>query len=313
MSSTIHKEDSVEREEAATKVSPLPPKKSSFAPITDETVDAWLSLTFKSYDGITRLMERGHFGQLIIQKPFYLDRENHGVCHVIIVHPPGGVCGGDELRFSSDVGAAGKVQVTTPGATKWYKANGNISRQEVKLNVETGATLEWLPQEAIFFDGAHVQLSNEITLAKDATFIGCEILCFGRTRSGENFDSGQLTQRTRIHRDGKPIWFEQLQLKGGGSAMKSPLMLAGYTVCATLVVVSGEAVSSELIDSMREEASEIADGVGELGVTQLKSVVVVRYLGDSSEVARRIMLQVWGILRPTLVGHEASVPRMWTT
>lgn len=313
MSSTIHKEDLMVQEETDTTISPLPPKKSSFAPISDESVDAWLSLKFKSYDGITRLMERGHYGQLIVQKPLYLREEDREFCHVIIVHPPAGVCGGDELRFTSDVGAAGRVQITTPGASKWYKANGNISRQEVKLNVETGASLEWLPQEAIFFDGAHVQLSNEINLAKDATFFGCEILCFGRTRSGETFDSGQITQRTRIHREGKPIWFEQLQLAGGSSAMKSPLMLAGYTVCATFVVVSEETVPSELIDSMREGASEIAGGVGQLGITQLKSIVVARYLGDSSEVARRIMLHIWGALRPVLLGRQAIVPRMWNT
>ncbi len=237
MSSTTHKEDSLARNESVATLSPLATQKSSFAPITDKTVDAWLSLRFADYDGKTRLMERSHFGQLLVQKPFYLKEEDREVCHTIIVHPPAGVCGGDELRLTSHVGAAGKVQITTPGASKWYKANGHISRQEVNLDVETGAALEWLPQEAIFFDNAHVQLINNITLAKDSTFIGCEILCFGRTRSGEFFNGGQITQRTKIHREGKPIWFEQLQLAGGGPAMKSPLYLSDKTVCATLIVV----------------------------------------------------------------------------
>lgn len=311
---TDHKnQDSTLKDSIATFHRPLP-QQNSFAPITDLSIDqslqARLSVKFQEFNGTTRLVDREHFGPLCVQKPFY--PEGPKVCQVVIVHPPGGVVGGDKLKITTSIGAAANVQITTPGAAKWYKANGHISRQDVKIDVESNGALEWLPQETIFFDNAHVELGHNVTLGKDATYIGCEILCFGRTASGEIFDGGQISQRNSIRRDGKLIWFEQLQLSGGSAAMKSPLVLAGKTVCATLIA-AGTTVPASLINSLREETSVVTNGVGYLGVTQLKSVVVVRYLGDSSEIARQVMLSAWKVLRPVMLDRKAIVPRMWNT
>ncbi len=271
---------------------------------------ACLALKFREDGGVTRLAERSHFGPLLVQKPLY--PEGSKICHVVIIHPPGGVVGGDELEISAGVGASARAQITTPGAAKWYKANGHVSRQNIRLDVGTGGALEWVPQETIFFDNTHVELDHSVVLGKDASYIGCEILCFGRTASGESFSNGQIRQRIRIQREGKLIWFEQLRLLGGSPAMKNPLLLAGGTVCATLIATGG-GVPRALIDTAREEAAGIVNGAGHVGVSQLKSVVVARYLGNSSETARRVMLHVWGLLRPAMLGFPAIVPRMWNT
>ena len=94
--------------------------------------------------------------------------------------------------------------------------------------------------------------------------------------------------------------------------MKNPLLLAGSTVCATLVAV-GKAVPAALLDTVREGAAGILNGAGHFGISRLNPVVVARYLGDSSETARRVMLHSWGLLRPAMLGRQAMVPRMWNT
>ncbi len=273
--------------------------------------DASISLAFRKEEGKCRLVSRDHFGQLYVQKPFY--PEGPEVCHIVIVHPPGGVVGGDRLALASHVGVAAQVQITTPGAAKWYKANGHVSYQNVQLDVEAGGALEWLPQETIFFDNAHVELDHNISLANDSTYIGCEIFCFGRTAFGESFNGGRIRQQVNIRRDDKLIWHEQLNLVGGGVAMKSPLILADKTVCATLIAVSDMTHTNDLINSLREDANTVANGSGHLGISQVKSVLVARYLGDSSEIARKIMMKIWGRLRPAIIGRKAEVPRMWNT
>lgn len=273
--------------------------------------DARLSLGFVQDGDVTRLTHREHYGQLVVQKPFYPEGREEA-CQVIVVHPPGGIMGGDRIEIAAQIGAGARAQLTTPGAAKWYKANGHPSHQDIKLNVEAGAVLEWVPQETIFYDNADVTVDHNVTLEKDARYIGCEVLCFGRTAHGESFNGGRIRQRIGIRRDNKLIWFEQMQLAGGGPAMTSPLMLAGRTVCATLVA-AGEPVPASLIHAAREGADAIMNGAGSMGVTQLKSVVVARYLGDSSEIARRIMLHVWGLLRPAMLGRPAVVPRIWET
>lgn len=273
-------------------------------------LEARLSLGFADDGGVTRLVDRGHFGPLLVQKPLY--PEGREVCQVVIIHPPGGVVGGDQLEIAAKVGASAHAQITTPGAAKWYKANGHVSRQEIKLEVGAGGSLEWVPQETIFFDNADVELGHQVVLGKEASYIGCEIFCFGRTASGESYSGGQIRQRTSIHHEGKLIWFEQLRLLGGSPAMKSRLVLANSTVCATLIAV-GKTIPATVLNAAREGACDIANGAGHFGVSQLKPVVVARYLGNSSETARRIMLHVWGLLRPAMLGREAMIPRMWNT
>ena len=313
MRPTILAEDLVAHRDTAAVVHRIYPDQHSSNPapgLPQAPLRARLSLGFAREEGATRLVDRQHFGPLLVQKPFY--PEDREICQVVIIHPPGGVVGGDELEISARVGASASVQITTPGAAKWYKANGHVSRQAVTLDVGANGVIEWVPQETIFFNNVHVELDHHVVLEKEASYIGCEILCFGRTASGESFTSGQVRQRTRIFRTGKLIWFDQLRLSGDSSAMKNPLMLAGNTVCATLIAV-GKGVPATVLEAAREGAGDITKGVGHLGISQMKSVITARYLGNSSETARRIMLHVWGVLRPGMLGREAMVPRMWNT
>jgi len=275
-----------------------------------QPLQASLALKFAETDGITRLVARDHFGPLLVQKPLY--PEGREVCHVVIIHPPGGVVGGDQLEISAHAGTATKVQITTPGAAKWYKSNGHTSHQNIRIDVNKGAFLEWIPQETIFYNNANIVIDHQVTLEDDASYTGCEILCFGRTAAGETFNNGQIKQRTRIKRNGKLIWLEQIRLQGNSHAMNGPLALNGNTVCATLTV-TGKAIPQPLIDEARHQAQEITKGIGKVGISQLKAITVARYLGNSSEVARHIMLAVWGLFRPEISGRGAIIPRMWNT
>ena len=279
-------------------------------PVTDATAtarDHWrasLSLGFADDRGTTRLIERSHFGPLRVQKPLY--PEHASVCHAIVVHPPGGVVGGDQLAITTSVGAGAHAFITTPGAAKWYRANGHVSRQDVKLQLAAGATLEWLPQETIFFNGADVCLDTEVSMEADASFITSDIFCFGRTASGERFDHGRVSQRLQVRRGGKLVWFEQGALHGADTDFNGPLGLNGHTVCATLLAV-GRQVSAACVQALREETCP------GFGVSQMKSVLVARYIGDSSQEARRLMHRAWRLLRPALLDRDAVTPRIWNT
>lgn len=271
---------------------------------------ASLALGFARDGTTTRLIKREHFGPLRVQKPLY--PEDPAICHAVLVHPPGGVVGGDELQISAEVGDQAHALLCTPGAGKWYRANGHVSHQRLKLQVGAGAALEWLPQETIFFDGTDVVLDTTVHLRQEAKYIGCEILCFGRTASGERFTHGRLRQRLTIQHEGKPLWHEQGSLKGGSHQMQSHLGLAGYSVCATLIAV-GSIQTPAFLQVLREQVQVASGGVGKCGATQMKSVIVVRYLGHASETARQVMLQAWQLLRPALLSHAAAVPRIWNT
>ena len=267
---------------------------------------ASLRLGFVQRAGGTILAERRHSGPLRVQKP--LHPEGARVCHAVIVHPPGGVVGGDALDIGITAGADAHALLTTPGAGKWYRANGRASTQDVRIDVEEGAALEWLPQETLFYRDAEVEMTHEVSLAANARYIGTEVLCFGRTASGETFDSGRIQQTTRIRREGKLVWHEQGEIDGAGPGMHSPFGLDGHTVCATFIAC-GVTLDTSQLRQLREEI----DVHGRSGATQLPQMVVVRHLGRSSEAARAVMVAAWRRLRPVLLQREAVIPRLWHT
>lgn len=274
---------------------------------------ASLRLGFCDDGGTTRLVERWHSGPLRVQKPLY--PEGKRPCHAAIIHPPGGVVGGDRLDIRVGLAERSQALITTPGAAKWYRSNGRRSQQQVRLELGPGSSLEWLPQESILFDDAQVRLSQHIELAADACYIGADILCFGRTAAGERFGSGEIRQHTEIRRAGKLIWWEQGAIGGGTSAMQSPLVLQGKTVCAS-VLACGPALTAGAMAALREQTTALVqqrEPGAACGASQMKAVLVARYLGNSSETARLWTMLVWQHLRPAMLGRAAQTPRLWNT
>ncbi len=260
---------------------------------------AQLHLGFERRGERTVLAERRHDGPLVVQKALY--PEGDAVCHAIVVHPPAGIAGGDELELNARAGEGAHALLTTPGAGKWYRSAGPWAAQ--KLRFEVAGALEWLPQETIVFDGALAQLGTEVRLQGDAKYLGWEILCLGRTGSGERFSKGEIRLDSRVYRDGKLLWLERGRIEGGGRLLDSPAGLQGKPVCATLVAAS----AFPMIDlaACREVAS--------LSVTQLPGVLIARYLGDSTEQAKQLFTQLWTVLRPAIFGRDAHLPRIWST
>ena len=275
--------------------------------LAEPVANSWkarLALEFAFQDEKTVLVRKSHEGPLVVQKPFY--PEGREVCHAIVVHPPGGIAGGDELNLDVKAGEGASVLLTTPGATKWYRSAGAWAKQSLAFGVR--GMLEWLPQETIVFDGALAQASCDVDLAADAGLIGWDIVCLGRTGSGERFRRGSFRSSIRIRRQGKLLWLERGRIDGGGRLLESPAGLGGSPVFGTLFSSSLN-LDQELLNETRKPKPESGRGA----VTLLPGIFLARYLGDSSEAARRYFIALWRILRPRLTGLEAIEPRIWQT
>lgn len=256
------------------------------------------------------LVARAHEGPLAVQKPLY--PEGPEVCHLIIVHPPGGIAGGDRLDIDIGLEERARMLVTTPGATKWYKANGRDAAQRVRLRLAPGSVLEWLPQETILFDAAQARIETEIELAEGACYLGWEVCCFGRSASGEHFGRGHLRQATAIRTGGRMVWNERSRLDAAERLFASPLGLAGLPVAGTLVA-AGRQPDAAVLGRCRGIAARYSEGASRAAVSLLPEVFVARYLGSSGEHCRALFGALWAELRPGLAGRPASPPRIWST
>lgn len=258
-------------------------------------------------NGRTVLVEREHSGPLVVQKPLYPEGER--ICHAVIVHPPGGIAGGDELRLHATLEADTQALLTTPGAGKWYKANGRDAAQQLQFKLGERAILEWLPQETILFDAAQAQMTTHVELAVDAKFAGWEILCFGRRAAGEVFAAGSLRQRVQIWRGEELLWNEAVNLSAGSRAMLSPVGMNGSSISATFLVAAG-AVPMQVLEECRAIIPK--DG-NAYGVTALPEIFAARFLGDNAEHAREYFEKLWQVLRPWYAHTEMQRPRIWST
>lgn len=268
---------------------------------------AELELWFARSAGKTRLVRRRHVGPLVVQRPFYPEKD--GTCHVYLLHPPGGVAGGDrlDLRFHLDAGA--RALLTTPGATKFYRSEHSASTQSVDVAVGAGAVCEYLPQETIVFDGADARIEAKVSLASDATYVGWDFLCLGRPAANECFETGHLSQRIEIVRDGRPIWLERLELQGDSPLMRAAFALAGQPSWGTMVYAG--AVADDAAERVRAAVGATGDGV--FSVSQLEEIVVCRYLGPRVGDGKALFVRAWNVLRSLGQGKPAETPRIWAT
>lgn len=276
----------------------------NYATQSAPTTQGWqakLDLAFAKPADKTVLVGRQHHGPLVIQRPFYPEGE---VCHVYLLHPPGGVVGGDELTVNISAGNDSHALLTTPAASKFYRSNGILARQTVVINIEDGAMVEWLPQETIIYEGAQLKSQIKVDLAAQAKFIGWEILSLGRPASGEGFDQGQVDLLWQIHCNEQPMLRERLRLDALAFAARWGLQ--GFSACGTLFAKPVNKVLADKVRFLFQDKSLC-------GVTLIDDLLICRALDTRSDKIRGFYEQIWQVLRPEVTGKSDCPPRIWAT
>ena len=263
-----------------------------------------LELVYAYNQGTTTLIHNQNQAPLKVQRPFY--PEGQEVCHSVILHTAGGVVGGDRLSCNFHLLPKAQVLITTAAAGKIYRSNASQARQSIEIQVDAGATLEWLPQETIVFNGATYRQDLRVELGTGANWLGWEITRFGRSARGEKFLQGEWRSHTEVWQQGVPLWIDRQRLPGNEEIFHSPHGLYGKPIVGSLVWV-GQAVSSEIV----KKALLLWNGEGEAGVTLLGKGLLCRYRGyDTSEV-RNWFINVWQLLRLLCLSRGNCIPRVW--
>lgn len=268
-----------------------------------------LTLVPTPSDNKTHLKGLSFLGPLRIQRPFYPEG---GVCHLYILHPPGGIVSGDKLLISADCQAHSRTLLTTPSAGKIYgrDSDGVVQVQTVSLKLAAHATCEWLPQETLIFDNANAHLDTRIEMDESARFIGWDLVCLGRPASNDDFDHGQMRQRIQLYKGGRLMFNEQLQLKANSALYHSRVGFDDKPVFGTLIASAPDLDerSTALIESLRAALDST-----HFSVTVRMNVLLVRYLGTDMNECRAGMWQAWTQIRPIILDRPACIPRIWLT
>ena len=251
-----------------------------------------------------------HEGPLRILKSLY--PEGDAVCHNILVHPPSGLVGGDELRITLNLQKQAHALITTPGATRFYGSDGLTASQFVHAQLAEHARLEWLPLEALAYSGCQAHNQVVFSMAKHSQLIAWDITALGLPHANQPFVKGQFQQHLEI----EDAWLERGCIRANDMRLlNSPLGLNGHSGQGTLVFAQG----SGMDDSTRAQVVQLARDVCENHPLRLQSgvssanerIVVVRVLSDQLEPAVDLLKSIWLIWRSKLWNRPEVAPRIW--
>ena len=267
-----------------------------------------LDYTRESQRSVARYL---HQGPLRILQSLY--PEGDQICHNVLVHPPGGLVGGDTLDIQLSVAKGAHGLVSTPGATRFYKSGGYPALQQVVAHVSDGARLEWLPLEAIAYNDCEATNRVIFNLEPGAEMIAWDVTALGLPTSNLPFEQGHFQQHLEI----AGVWLEKGNIRGNDARwLNSPLGMAGQKCLASLVFAAGSAIDPQRAEKALEAAREVIEAhplKQQAGITCAHpQVLVLRVMSPLVEPTMDLLKQVWAIWRHTLWALPSTPPRIWS-
>lgn len=273
------------------------------------TWHAHLQLDYALEAGRCVLRHR-HTGPLRILQSLY--PEGDAICHNVLVHPPGGLVGGDTLDITATAGPGAHGLLTTPGATRFYRSAGEQALQRTELTLMEGARLEWLPLEALCYDACQAENRLTMRLAPGAALLGWDVTALGLPNAGLPFARGHFQQHIEV----PGLWLERGRIDAADERLlNSPLGLAGHRCLASVFFIAGSPLGRESRQDALDAARAVIDAhplATTAGATSPNGqVVIVRALAPLVEPAMDLMRRVRAAWRARLWALPATNPRIW--
>jgi urease accessory protein len=255
-----------------------------------------IALTAEYGRGITQRKRLHESGGLRMHFPGARARE----LLAMLINTAGGIAGGDSCDVEIAAGDKARLAVSSTAAEKVYRSLGPDARTGIRLSAGQDASLAWLPQETILFNGARFHRTIDIELAPDARLVFAEAVVFGRTGMGESVEHGFLFDRWRVRRGGALIFAETVRLGGAiASKLGEAAVANSAAAIATILIVPGNA---ETIEPLRALSSEFR---GEVGTSAWNGIAVARLCAPDGAALRYDLITLLATLR------DGKLPHCW--
>ncbi len=276
---------------------------------------ARLSLDYTLEAGRT-VARFAHSGPLRILQSLY--PEGDAICHNVMVHPPSGLVGGDLLDIAVTAAEGAHGVITTPGASRFYRSDGETAAQHTHIALGAGARIEWLPLEAICYSGCIAENRLTLDIAPGAELMGWDVTALGLPLADQPFVRGTFQQHIEL----PGAWLERGRVAANDARLlDGPLGLAGHRCMATLFLACGTPLDRARRERALELAREVIDAhpfagrEGDAGLAGATSpspqVVAVRAVAPLVEPAMALLRDVRAAWRTGLWDLPATAPRTW--
>lgn len=291
---------------------------------------ASLALEFSHNEYGTRLTRTKRNGPLSVQKAFYPEGKN--CAHIYLLHPPAGIVSGDELHVTINVNENAHSLVTTPGANRFYRAreDRNIGDskqvQHCVITLKNNATCENFPQETIVYEGADGFNTVDVHLQSTSCYLGWDITSLGLPSSNQPFNKGSYRQLNRVYCDNTLIYHDRIAIEPNNNIQAHQAGLNQCNVFATFLAYAPKHMATveeqkafietlrSLIDNpITTKQSMCKDANKKISITQIRELLVIRYLGEQAEECKILFTLLWQKMRPYYLNKDGVSPRIWHT
>jgi urease accessory protein len=224
-------------------------------------------------------------------------RMPRGSREAILINVSGGLAGGDRISIDAEASDNAELSLTSQAAERVYRTLGPAADVSVSLRAAAGASLFWLPQETILFEGSALSRRLDVSLAEGATFLAVEALVFGRHEMGEEVRHVSLRDRWHVHQADKLVHVESFQT--GPDWTTSPARFADNLAMATVLLVSADAGAQ--LDAVRRVLGP------DDGASAWNGKLVARLLAKDSFHLKKRLIQVL-----SLCAGKTGLPKCWT-
>ncbi len=217
------------------------------------------------------------------------------------VNTSGGVVGGDRLDSIISVGEGARATIAAQSAERFYRAlPGSESVVRTSVTIGPDAAAEWLPQETILFDRCALDRRLSIDMSSGSSFLGVEMLVFGRAAMGERVVSARLRDLIQVRRDGNLLLHDAIRLEGEvDRVLERTAIAGGASAVATLVYVAPDAEAR--LEAVRSVLPE-----HDCGVSAWNGMLIARILAREGASSRRAVVAALSVLR-----DGRPLPRVW--
>lgn len=223
-----------------------------------------------------------------------------GAAYQMLLHPAGGVVAGDRLQTEIELEAETHVCLTTPAATRIYRAaadNNAAAPAELTTAIRVGgnAVLEYVPEAVIPHAGAYARQSLRLDLAPGARALVWDAMASGRVEHGERWQFRELDASVAVYRDGRPIYLSRSRILPGALPPTRLGVMEQYDYAATWALFA-ESDPRAWIAALREELAALAGvhgGVSALGC----GGCLARLLAVSADALAAAGQRLWALSR----------------
>ena len=190
--------------------------------------------------------------------------------------------------------------MTTPSATKVMGTDGDRAEQTIHIDIQDGASLEYVPSYAIPFAKARYAQKTVVRLGSVSTCVLLDWFTTGRTSRGESLKFDEYESSTLFLSGDEPVIYERFVLNPRDEEYRSLGLLGSCTVSACLYIVCDRSGPvKDLLKSVREALS------GESTLSDVSSVdsrgLAVRVMGQGVPDVQRELIRVIGVIRRILL------------